>query len=97
MVRTLATALAAAAAIAPAAAAHHSGTSASGSLDLTRLRLGDGRVTMSGPRRGYVYACAPGQNGAFVPTGPWISGSFWDFTRKPTVDGSVGWPAAATA
>jgi hypothetical protein len=94
MLKALATLIALAAAVAPAATAHDTGASASGSLDLTRLHLGDGRVTMSAPRRGYVYACAPGQNGAFVPTGPWISGSLWDFTRKPTVDGSVDWPAA---
>jgi hypothetical protein len=76
------------------ASAHETHTSASRSLDLTRLRLGDGRLTTSGPRRGYVYSCRSGGGGPQAPSGPWISGSTWDFTRKPTVDGSVAWPNA---
>ncbi|MSO42430.1 MAG: YHYH protein [Solirubrobacterales bacterium] len=69
------------------------GTSAAGP-DLTQLELGDGRVTTSGARRGYVYSCT----GSFppVPTDdrPWIDGSHWDQTAKPTVSGSVDWPTA---
>ena len=78
-----------------AATAALAGTASAHAPDLTHLRLGDGRVSLTAPKRGYVYACQPGQTGVPVPTGPWISGSFWDFTRKPTVDGAVDWPAAS--
>ena len=69
---------------------------ADGDLDVTRLSVGDGRVTTSGARRGWVYACrtpmggAPGARGG----GPWIDGSTWDLTQKPTVDGTVRWDGA---
>jgi len=63
------------------------------------LPLGDSRVTTSGPRKGYVYACRTG----FIPAGgphrgggarveePWIHGSTYDLTAKATVDGRVRW------
>jgi hypothetical protein len=66
----------------------------------TALPIGDGKVTTSGPRRGYVYTCgggfkapggAPGGGGAQVE-GPWIhSDGTFDLTAKATVDGSVRW------
>lgn len=69
----------------------------------TSLPIGDGKVTTSGPRRGYVYSCGtgfgsaggppggpPGGGGAQVE-GPWIHGSTYDRTAKATVDGSVQW------
>ena len=64
--------------------------------DRTRLPLGDGRVSTDGPRRGWVYACRimTGGPGAFRD-GEWIrSDGTFDLTAKPTVDGSVRWPAA---
>ncbi len=65
------------------------------SIDLTHLKVGDGKVTTTGPKRGYVYSCGGigGVSGA-TASGSWISGSHWDYTSKPTVDGSVNWPDA---
>ncbi len=62
------------------------------------LPIGDGKVTTSGARRGYVYACregsAPGPAGAMVE-GPWIRGDgTFDLSAKATVDGSVHWSQA---
>lgn len=82
-------------------------SSASGSsVGPTALPVGDGKVTTSGPRRGYVYSCGtgfaagggpgggpPGGGGAQVE-GPWIHGSTFDLTAKATVDGSRRWPNA---
>jgi hypothetical protein len=63
-------------------------------VDLTRLPIGDDKVS-SGPQRGYVWDCQAAFNGsgAFA-TGDWfdeIAGTF-DFTAKPIVDGAVTWP-----
>jgi hypothetical protein len=61
--------------------------------DLTRLPLGDGKVTTHA-RRGYVDSCQTqfGQGGATGST-PWIrSDGTWDATAKPHVSGSVTWP-----
>ena len=59
------------------------------------LPLGDGKVTTSGPRTGYIYSCQGSFNGrgANGPT-PWITGDTWDPHSKPTVDGNVEWPDA---
>jgi hypothetical protein len=70
------------------------------------LPIGDGKVTTSGPQRGYVYSCGtgvgagagppggpPGGGGAQVE-GPWIHGSTYDRTAKATVDGKVRWRSA---
>jgi YHYH protein len=67
-------------------------------VDPTRLPLGDGKVTTSGPKKGYVYVChtsnAPA--GAFRD-GPWIkSDGTFDLTAKAVVDGSVAWPGHVT-
>ena len=78
-------------------ASSSSGTTSSGSssLDLTRLKVGDGRTTTSGARRNYVYVCqTPNGQGGASASGSWINGSTWDYTQKPTVDGSVDWPDA---
>jgi len=62
--------------------------------DPTRLPLGDGKVSTSAVR-GSVWSCNAqfnGRGGAHV-AGPWIkSDGTYDFTAKPTVDGSVRWP-----
>lgn len=67
-------------------------------VDRTSLPIGDGKVTYSGPRRGYVYACRSGfggPGGGAQVEGPWIKGDgTFDQTAKPTVDGSVGWSNA---
>jgi YHYH protein len=66
----------------------------SSGADLTRLPVGDGRIS-SAPQDGYVWACnsAFGGGGAFLD-GPWIlpRGTF-DLTAKPAVQGTVAWPS----
>jgi YHYH protein len=65
--------------------------------DVTRLPLGDGRVSAAA-KRGYVYAC---QRVASRPNGPdhagaWIEGSSFDLTAKAVVDGRVRWNGRIT-
>jgi hypothetical protein len=66
-------------------------------VDRHALPLGDGKVSTTGPKRGYVYRCgaSTGGGGAFAD-GPWIKddGTF-DLTEKVTVDGAVDWPQAS--
>jgi YHYH protein len=75
------------------------GAAGSSSTNPAFLPIGDGKVTTSGARRGYVYACRtgmapPGGAGAFRE-GSWIRGDgTYDLTAKPTVDGSVRWSGA---
>src|SRR5262245_52480465 len=62
--------------------------------DLTRLPVGDGRLS-DGPRRGAVWSCPlpPGGGGAFA-AGAWLRGDgTFDLTAKPAVRGAVTWPA----
>ncbi|MEP6620666.1 MAG: YHYH protein [bacterium] len=61
--------------------------------ELTALPLGDGNISTS-PRVGYVYSCQTtfGNNGAPLGSAPWIAGSTWNQTSKPTVQGEVLWP-----
>jgi YHYH protein len=68
---------------------------ATGSLNLHQLALGDNKYVTSGPKKGYVYSCITQFNGggAFA-NGPWISGSTWDATKKISVGGSVRWDAS---
>jgi hypothetical protein len=64
--------------------------------DPTQLPIGDGKVTTSGAKRGYVYRCriGGGGGGAFRD-GPWIkSDGTYDLTTKAIVDGAVTWPGA---
>jgi hypothetical protein len=74
--------------------------SGSSSVNPASLPIGDGKVTTSGPRRGYVYSCgggfaaAGGPPGGAQVEGPWIHGGTFDLTAKATVDGSVHWPNA---
>jgi hypothetical protein len=73
------------------------GDAGTSGTDATRLPIGDGKVTTSGPRKGYVYRCGTGPGGGPNPTGPWIrSDGTFDLTAKPTVDGSVSWPGQVT-
>ena len=60
------------------------------------LPLGDGKISASGPKPGYIYSCQSRfmGRGAFGPT-PWIENDLWDPAGKPTVDGTVQWPNAA--
>ncbi len=65
--------------------------------DVTRLPLGDGRVSTAA-KRGYVYACqsTPGRPGGADHAGAWISGSSFDLTAKAVVDGRVRWKGTTT-
>ena len=64
------------------------------------LPLGDGHVG-SQPARGSVDACPlpslPGGGGGAAGSAPWIHGSTWDSTAKPSVQGSVSWPSASVS
>lgn len=65
------------------------------SIDLTKLPLGDGKVTAAGPKKGYVYSCTDNfRGGGAQHSGGWIASDTWDLKEKPTVDGSVSWPNA---
>ncbi len=60
--------------------------------DVTRLPLGDGRVSTTA-KRGYVYAChsVAARPGGADHAGDWIHGSSFDLTEKAVVDGRVRW------
>lgn len=61
--------------------------------DLTRLPLGDGKLSQS-PKVGWIWAChtEPDAGGAFR-AGPWIKADgTYDLTAKAVVPGSVTWP-----
>lgn len=64
------------------------------SADPKALPLGDGRISQTAPKKGYVYTCGShtGGGGAQV-NGSWIHGTTWDSTAKVTVDGTVKWPS----
>jgi len=67
---------------------------AAASIDLHALPIGDGKYKTSAAK-GYVYSCQTSFNGGGAQGAtPWISGSTWDATQKPTVQGSVAWPNA---
>jgi len=77
------------------------GAATTSSTNPKSLPIGDGRVTTSGPRRGYVYSCGSGfgagggPGGGAQVEGPWIhSNGTFDLTAKATVNGSVRWPNA---
>ena len=75
---------------APPARAHDA---APPGVDLTRLPIGDGKLSEA-PKVGYIWPCRimPGAGGAFRD-GPWIKADgTYDFTRKAVVDGEVSWP-----
>ncbi|MBS0470209.1 MAG: YHYH protein [Proteobacteria bacterium] len=62
--------------------------------DLTRLPLGDGKISTE-PKVGFIWACRidPNAGGAFR-NGPWIKDDgTYDFTRKAVVPGDVHWPS----
>ena len=67
--------------------------------DPTRLPIGDGKVSLSGPKRGWVYACQPPNpnGGGAFRDGPWIKGDgTFDLTAKVHVSGSRTWPGRFT-
>jgi hypothetical protein len=62
----------------------------------SRLPLGDNRLSTA-PEIGKLFACPtpPARGGAHV-AGPWIRDGHWHPDEKPTVDGAVSWPHAAS-
>ena len=61
----------------------------------TSVPLGDGKVTTSGARKGWIYACrlSSGNAPGAFSKGPWIKGDgTYDSTAKAVVDGRVSWP-----
>jgi YHYH protein len=85
-------------AVAVASGTSTGATAASSATNLKRLPLGDGRVSTTTAKRGWVYACSAGNpsiGGAFKD-GPWIDtkNKVFDETKKSVVDGSIDWPSA---
>jgi hypothetical protein len=60
--------------------------------DLTHLPLGDGKISHTGPKVGYVYILRSNFRNGRSHSGDWIhdDGTF-DLTEKPTVQGAVHW------
>lgn len=66
--------------------------------DLTRLPLGDTKVTTTGPGKvGWTWACTPGNPNApgAIHDGPWIEGDEWNLLEKLAVRGAISWKTAA--
>ena len=64
-------------------------------INLAALPLGDGKT--GAVAVGYVDSCQTsfGGGGGAKGSGPWITGSTWNSTTKPAVQGSVSWPQAS--
>jgi hypothetical protein len=77
----------------PATAEDRSAARPAGAPALTRLPLGDRKIS-DAPSSGYVWACQTnfGLGGA-AGSAPWIHGDSFDLTAKPVVEGEVSWPA----
>ncbi|SHH27234.1 YHYH protein [Massilia sp. CF038] len=62
-------------------------------IDLTKLPLGDGRVSTTAARVGYVFACTLPTSSNPAGKAPWINadGVTWNATAKITVQGAVTW------
>ena len=57
--------------------------------------IGDGKVSTSVPRKGYVYSCSTGSSGGgATKDGNWVSGTQYDPAKKLHVQGDVAWSAA---
>ena len=65
------------------------------SMDLTRLPMGDGKLSSS-PKAGWIWPCRVNGNhiGGAHQQGPWIEDdrSTYDLTAKAVVKGTVAWP-----
>ncbi len=62
-------------------------------IDPTRLPLGDGKLSTTEPRIGYVVSCTIPRSNNRPGKAPWISADkkSWDSTAKATVSGAVQW------
>ena len=65
--------------------------------DVTALPLGDTRVTLTGAKVGWTWACTAGNPNApgAIHDGPWIEADTWNLLEKLAVRGSVSWKTAA--
>jgi hypothetical protein len=72
-------------------------SAADGKVDPHALPLGDGKVSTTGAKRGWIYVCQNSTNpGGSFQDGPWIKDDgTYDITEKVTVDGAVSWPQAS--
>jgi YHYH protein len=71
---------------------------ASGSINLKRIPLGDGKLASS-PQTGWIWPCRIGSNhiGGAHRRGSWIEGDrTYDLTTKVVVKGAVTWPQRFT-
>lgn len=81
----------------PTIAADRGLTTASSAIDKHALPVGDGKY-LTHAAKGYVYSCQTSFNGGGAQGAtPWISGSTWDPSQKPAVQGSVSWPSASVS
>lgn len=67
--------------------------SGSSAVESSKIPLGDGKISTSGPAVGYVFACSVPSSSNPSGKAPWISadGLTWDSAAKITVQGSVQW------
>lgn len=63
------------------------------SIDPTKVPVGDGKLSITTPQVGYVYACTLPNSPNPPGKSPWISadGLTWNSTTKSTVQGAVQW------
>lgn len=63
-------------------------------IDVTRIPLGDGKVSTT-PKVGYVYSCQTTfRGGGADHSGNWVNGDTWNLNKKIHVSGDVSWPNA---
>jgi YHYH protein len=91
-------ALGAAVAWATFTASTAAGRTGASATDLTRLPLGDGHVSTTSARRGWIYGCTDGNpsGGGAFRDGPWIDTANGTFNEKAKVNvaGTVTWSQA---
>ncbi len=64
-------------------------------IDPSHIPIGDGKVSTTEPKKGYVYSCTDDfRTSGAEHLGPWASNGYWDSTTKPMVDGNINWPNA---
>lgn len=70
----------------------------SSAIDLTKLPLGDGKVSTTAAKIGYVFACTIPTSTNPPGKAPWINadGVSWNSTAKITVQGAVTWMSSFT-
>ena len=70
------------------------GVATHGTIDLTKLPLGDGKISTSA-KVGYVYSCETNFDGGGAEhIGDWVHGDIWNLNEKVAVEGSVSWSHA---